>query len=225
MPAPGVVLAIAVVLIVAAMVYYLLSTIVALRQITKGLDEAIAGVGEMIEKTAPVEPVVNDINANLDAAVDALEGLLVKKAGLRRRGRPDRRPVPGRRRRGPAQLPGVRRRSRRRGSPRSTRRGVLTLARLGREAPIAAASPEGPVLRHPDRGRGDDADAVPERAPAAPRATWTARRSSAPTRRSSTSRRDAGTAGRRALRDRADREAPRQHLGRDAEPTTEGRTS
>jgi len=30
-------------------------------------------------------------------------------------------------------------------------RGTLSLARLGREAPIAAASPEGPVLRHVDR--------------------------------------------------------------------------
>src|SRR5262249_3845531 len=29
---------------------------------------------------------------------------------------------------------------------------TLTLARLGREAPIAAASPEGPVLRHIERG-------------------------------------------------------------------------
>ena len=36
----------------------------------------------MIEKSAPVNDVVLDINANLDAAVDALEGLLVKKAGL-----------------------------------------------------------------------------------------------------------------------------------------------
>jgi hypothetical protein len=35
-------------------------------------------VGEIIEKSAPVEPVVKDINANLDAGVDLLEGLLVK---------------------------------------------------------------------------------------------------------------------------------------------------
>ena len=45
MPAAGVVLIVAVVLIVLALVYYLVSTIVALRQITTGLDEAIAGVG------------------------------------------------------------------------------------------------------------------------------------------------------------------------------------
>src|SRR5215217_3358873 len=82
MPAAGVVMIVAVVAIVLALVYYLVSTILALRQITNGLDEVIASVGEIVEKSAPVEGVVNDINANLDAAVSALEGLLVKKAGM-----------------------------------------------------------------------------------------------------------------------------------------------
>src|SRR3954466_9827891 len=82
MPAAGVVLILAVVIVVLALVYYLVSTILALRQITKGLDETIDAVGEIIAKSAPVESVVNTINENLDAAVDALEGLLVKKAGL-----------------------------------------------------------------------------------------------------------------------------------------------
>ena len=45
-----------------ALVYYLVSTIVALRQITSGLDDAIAAVGEIVEKSAPVEAVVKDIN-------------------------------------------------------------------------------------------------------------------------------------------------------------------
>ena len=82
MPAAGVVTIVAVVLIVLALVVYLLQTIVALRRISTGLDEAIAGVGGIVEKTAPVEAVVTTINEHLDAAVDALEGLLVKKAGL-----------------------------------------------------------------------------------------------------------------------------------------------
>src|SRR5689334_23535818 len=82
MSGAAVVMIVAVVLIVLALVYYLVSTIVALRQITAGLDDVIAGVGEILEKTAPVGEVVNDINANLDAGVDLLEGLLVKKAGL-----------------------------------------------------------------------------------------------------------------------------------------------
>src|SRR3954464_14409383 len=82
MPAAGVVLIVAVVLIVLALVYFLLSTIGSLMRITTGLDDAIAGVTEIVEKTAPVEAVVKDINGNLDAGVDLLEGLLVKKAGL-----------------------------------------------------------------------------------------------------------------------------------------------
>src|SRR3981081_828365 len=82
MPAAGSGMIIAVVIIIAAVVIYLVSTIVALQKITRSLNEAIEGVTGIIEKSAPVEAVVNDINANLDAGVELLEGLLVKKAGL-----------------------------------------------------------------------------------------------------------------------------------------------
>src|SRR3954451_25418891 len=82
MPAAGVVMIVAVVLIIAAVVYFLVATILALQKITTGLDRAIAGVTGIIEKTAPVGDVVTSINQNLDAGVDLLEGLLVKKAGL-----------------------------------------------------------------------------------------------------------------------------------------------
>lgn len=150
MPAPGIVLALAVVLIVAALVYYLVSTIVALRRITVGLDEAIAGVGELIEKSAPVNEVVDTINAHLDAAVGALEGLLVKKAGLRDAVGLIDGLYPGAAAQGLRDFP----ESAEIVPPRIAEvytRGVLTLARLGREAPIAAISPEGPVLRHRER--------------------------------------------------------------------------
>src|ERR1700675_410090 len=82
MNAAGIVLIITVLLIVLALVYYLVSTIVALRKITAGLDEVIAGVTKIVQKSAPVNDVVNAINAQLDAGVDLLEGLLVQKAGL-----------------------------------------------------------------------------------------------------------------------------------------------
>src|SRR3954464_2663094 len=82
MTAAGAVLVGAVGLIVLALVYYLVSTIVELRRIAAGLDEVIAGVGEIVEKSAPVNGVVNGINEQLDAGVDLLEGLLVQKAGL-----------------------------------------------------------------------------------------------------------------------------------------------
>jgi len=151
MPAAGVVLIVAVLLIVLALVYYLVSTIFALRQITSGLDEAIVGVGEIIDKSAPVADVVKDINANLDAGVDLLEGLLVKKAGLEDSVGLIEGLYPGAAAAGLRNFPNsatVR-------PPRIAEvytKGTLTLARLGREAPIAALSPSGAVLRNVEGG-------------------------------------------------------------------------
>jgi hypothetical protein len=148
MPAAGVVLLLTVVAIVLILVYYLVATIVALRQIRTGLDEAIASVGEIIEKTAPVDAVVADINANLDAGVDLLEGLLVKKAGMADAVGLVEGLYPGAAAAGFRNFPestDVR-------APRISEvytKGTLTLARLGREAPIASATPgTGAVLRN-----------------------------------------------------------------------------
>jgi hypothetical protein len=149
--AVGVVMIVAVVLIVAALVYYLVSVILALRAITVGLDEVIAGVSEIVEKSEPVNGIVTTINQQLDAGVDALEGLLVKKAGMADAIGLVEGLYAG------AAAAGFR------NFPESTAvtapriaevytRGTLTLARLGREAPVAAASPAGPVLRNTEAG-------------------------------------------------------------------------
>ena len=151
MEAAGVITILAVVLIVLALVYYLVSVIVALRRITAGLDRAIASVGEIVEKSAPVNDVVMTINAQLDAGVDLLEGLLVKKAGLTDAVGLVDGLYPG------SAAAGLR------NFPESTTieaprigevytKGTLTLARLGREAPIAAGNPAGPALRDVERG-------------------------------------------------------------------------
>jgi hypothetical protein len=151
MPAAGVVMLIAVVLIVLALVYYLISTILELRKIKSGLDEVIVGVGEIIEKSEPVNEIVGAINSQLDAGVELLEGLLVKKAGLADAMGLIESVYPG------AAADGLR------GVPESTEvtptrigevytLGTLTLARLGREAPVAAASPGGEVLRNIEGG-------------------------------------------------------------------------
>ena len=151
MPAAGVVMIVAVVAIVLALVYYLVSTILALRRITAGLDEVIAGVGEIVDKSAPVNGVVAAINEQLDAGVDLLEGLLVKKAGMRDAVGLIEGLYAG------AAASGLR------NFPNSTEvdaprigevytKGTLTLARLGREAPIAALSPKGEVLRNVEGG-------------------------------------------------------------------------
>jgi hypothetical protein len=169
MPAAGVVLIVAVVLIVLALVYHLVATIFALRKIAGGLDATIASVGEIVAKSAPVDDLVTSINADLDAAVDALEGLLVKKAGMADAlGLVDGL-YPG------AAAAGFRgfEESRRTKAPRIAEvytKGTLTLARLGREAPIAAASPAGgPVLRNVTAGslaaRALYAGARPARSP------------------------------------------------------------
>jgi len=151
MQAAGVAMLIAVLLIILALVYYLVSTIVALQKITKGLDDAIAGVGGIIQKTEPVNEVVETINANLDAGVDLLEGLLVKKAGMADAVGLVDGLYPGAAADGFRNFP----ESKTTRAPRISEvytRGTLTLARLGREAPIAAASPDGPALRNPAYG-------------------------------------------------------------------------
>jgi hypothetical protein len=149
--AAGVVTIIAVVLIVLALVYYLVSTIIALQRITKGLDEVIGSVVEIVEKTAPVNGVVDAINEQLDAGVELLEGLLVQKAGMvdavglvdglyAGSGAAGFRSFPE---------------SNTTEAPRIAEvytRGTLTLARLGREAPIAQANPAGAVLRNVEGG-------------------------------------------------------------------------
>jgi hypothetical protein len=151
MPAAGVVMLIAVVLIVLALVYYLVSTILELRKITSGLDRVIAGVGEIVDKSAPVNGIVADINARLDAGVELLEGLLVKKAGLSDAMGLIESVYPGAAADGLRDVDGS-------GDVVPPRigevytKGTLTLARLGREAPIAAASPAGEVLRDIEGG-------------------------------------------------------------------------
>jgi hypothetical protein len=149
--AVGAVTILAVVLIVLALVFYLVSVIAQLRTITGGLDEVIGHVGEIVEKSAPVNGIVLAINEQLDAGVDLLEGLLVKKAGMADavglvdglyagaaaagfRNFPESATVK---------------------APRIGEvytRGTLTLARLGREAPIALGNPAGFPLRNVEGG-------------------------------------------------------------------------
>jgi hypothetical protein len=151
MSGAAVVMIVAVVLIVLALVYYLVSTILQLREITSGLDEVIAGVVEIVEKSAPVNGIVNSINQPLDAGVDLLEGLLVQKAGMTDAVGLVDGMYPGAAAEGFRNFP----ESKDVKAPRIGEvytKGTLTLARLGREAPVAAASPAGPVLRNVEGG-------------------------------------------------------------------------
>ena len=153
-------------------------------------------VGEIVEKSAPVNEVVDDINANLDAGVDALEGLLVKKAGLDDAVGLVEGLYPG------AAAAGLR------DFPEST---TITPPRIGEvytqgHADARAARPRGADRRRPARrarccatsraAASRRALLYPDGPPARARRSCRARRSSAPTRRSSTS--SARTSARRA---------------------------
>jgi len=149
--AAGIVTIVICLLIVLALVYYLVSTIFQLRKITTGLDEVIGNVVEILQKTEPVNDVVNNINGQLDAGVDLLEGLLVKKAGLVDAVGLVDGLYPGAAAAGLREFP----ESTEVTAPRISEvytKGTLTLARLGREAPIAMANPAGPVLRNVEGG-------------------------------------------------------------------------
>jgi hypothetical protein len=149
--AAGAVTILAVLLIVVALVFYLVSVILQLRKITAGLDEAISGVGEIVQKSAPVNDVVTAINEQLDAGVDLLEGLLVKKAGMTDAVGLVDGLYAGAAAAGFRNFP----ESSTTKAPRIGEvytRGTLTLARLGREAPIAAGNPAGFPLRDVERG-------------------------------------------------------------------------
>jgi hypothetical protein len=137
---------IAVVLIVAALVVYLVGVILQLLKITRGLDTVIEHVGGIVQKSEPVNGIVANINENLDAGVDLLEGLLVKKAGLSDAVGLVEGLYPGSAEEGLRNFP----ESTTITAPRIGEvytQGTLTLARLGREAPIAVGNPAGPALR------------------------------------------------------------------------------
>ena len=136
-PAAGIALIVIVLLIVLALVFYLVSIIFALRQITSGLDDVIGSVSE----------IVAAINKDLDAGVDMLEALLVKKAGMVDAVGLVDGLYPGAAAAGFRNFP----ESTSVNAPRISEvytRGTLTLARLGREAPVAMANPAGPALRN-----------------------------------------------------------------------------
>jgi hypothetical protein len=149
--AVGVVTAVAVVLIVVALVVYLVAVIVQLRKITNGLDVVITHVGGIVEKSGPVNSVVTTINEQLDAGVGLLEGLLVQKAGMTDAVGLVDGLYPGAAAAGLRDFP----ESSSVTAPRIGEvytRGTLTLARLGREAPIAAGNPAGFPLRDVEGG-------------------------------------------------------------------------
>lgn len=135
----------AVVLIVAAIVVFLLAIIAELINISKVLEGVFPPVGELVEKTGPVNELVGAIVSDLVAGTNLLEGLLVKKAGVNDGAGLIESLFPGG---GSAFLA----RQGRAGKPRRFgvvySRGALQLARLGRGSPLGSAL-RGAALRDP----------------------------------------------------------------------------
>ena len=102
-------------------------------------------VGQIVAKTGPVNPVVDDINSNLVITRDALENLMLKKAGPDSAGLVESL-FPGE---GAKFLGGSAGRGKVVNVGTVYTRGVGILASLGRGAPIGAAHAKGAAVRDP----------------------------------------------------------------------------
>jgi len=65
-------------LLIAALAMYLIAVIRILRHVLDTLGKVTFGVRAIAHRTAPVGPVLANVNANLTAVADALEGLVAK---------------------------------------------------------------------------------------------------------------------------------------------------
>jgi hypothetical protein len=129
--------------IIAELAIYLCATILQLFKINAGLSVVLPLVGQIITKTNPVNPVVDDINRNLVVTRDALENLMLKKAGPDAAGLVESL-FPGE---GAKFLQRVGRSGRVVNVGTVYTRGVGILASLGRGAPIGAAHVKGAAVR------------------------------------------------------------------------------
>lgn len=129
--------------IIAAAAIFLISTIMQLFKINAGLSVVLPLVAQIVQKTAPVNPIVDDINHNLVITRDALENLMLKKAGPDSAGLVESL-FPGE---GEKFLRRVGRTGKVVNVGTVYTRGVGILAGLGRGAPIGAAHAKGAAVR------------------------------------------------------------------------------
>jgi hypothetical protein len=131
--------------IIGALAVFLIATILQLFKINAGLSVVLPLVGQIVAKTGPVNPVVDDINANLVVTRDALENLMLKKAGPDSAGLVESL-FPGE---GAKFLRRVGRSGKVVNVGTVYTRGVGILAGLGRGAPIGVAHAKGAAVRDP----------------------------------------------------------------------------
>jgi hypothetical protein len=129
--------------IIATLAVFLIATILQLFKINAGLSVVLPLVGQIVAKTNPVNPVVDDINAQLVVTRDALENLMLKKGGADSAGLVESL-FPGE---GAKFLRRVGRSGKVVNVGTVYTRGVGILAGLGRGAPIGAAHTKGAAVR------------------------------------------------------------------------------
>lgn len=78
MPAAAVVTLVLVGLLVAALAFYLIWVVLILRRITDTLGKVTFGVRAIAHRTAPITPIMVELNGDLAAVADALEALVAK---------------------------------------------------------------------------------------------------------------------------------------------------
>ena len=76
MPAAAVVTLVFVGLLVAALAFYLTWVVLLLVRINSTLSKVTFGVRAIAARTEPITPLVTDMNSNLTAVAEALEGLV-----------------------------------------------------------------------------------------------------------------------------------------------------
>jgi hypothetical protein len=131
--------------IIGALAVFLIATILQLFKINSGLSVVLPLVGQIVAKTGPVNPVVDDINYQLVGTRDALENLMLKKGGADAAGLVESL-FPGE---GAKFLRRVNRSGKVVNVGTVYTRGVGILASLGRGAPIGAAHAKGAAVRDP----------------------------------------------------------------------------
>ena len=65
-------------LLLAALVFYLTRVVLILRSVVDTLGKVTFGVRAIAHRTAPIGPIVAEMNANLEAVADALEGVVAE---------------------------------------------------------------------------------------------------------------------------------------------------
>ncbi|MGH3666360.1 MAG: hypothetical protein ACRDU8_09800 [Egibacteraceae bacterium] len=78
MPAPAIVTLVLAAILVAALAFYLIWVILILGAVNDTLGKVTFGVRAIAHRTAPLGPVLTEINADLEAVAGALEGLVAE---------------------------------------------------------------------------------------------------------------------------------------------------